>query len=208
MSIRQVRVRRYSGAMAKQAERREASREAITAAAQRLFAEHGFAAVTVDQIAHAAGLAKGAVYHHFPSKEAVFEAVFERTSAALQQEVRAVVAASSDRLKALAAGARAYFEACARAPFNRIILKDGPAVLGWDRWREIDERYFLAMLPRTLEAAMGEGTIPRQAPAPLARLLIGAMTEAAVACASSDDPQRTGLEHARALESLLEGLRR
>jgi len=194
--------------MAKQAERREASREAITGAAQRLFAEYGFAAVTVDQIAQAAGLAKGAVYHHFPSKEAIFEAVFERTSSALQQEVRSVAAASSDRLKAIAAGARAYFEACARPPFNRIILKDGPTVLGWDRWREIDERYFLAMLPHAVEAAMEEGTIPRQPPGPLARLLIGAMTEAAVACAGSDDPRRTGLEHARALESLLEGLRR
>jgi AcrR family transcriptional regulator len=194
--------------MAKQAERREASREAITGAAQRLFAEHGFAAVTVDAIAQAAGLAKGAVYHHFPSKEAIFEAVFERTSAALQQEVRSVAAASSDRLKAIAAGARAYFEACARPPFNRIILKDGPTVLGWDRWREIDERYFLAMLPHAVEAAMEEGTIPRQPPGPLARLLIGAMTEAAVACAGSDDPRRTGLEHALALEGLLEGLRR
>jgi AcrR family transcriptional regulator len=194
--------------MARQADRREASREAITAAAQHLFAEHGFAAVTVDQIAQAAGLAKGAVYHHFPSKEAIFAAVFERTSAALQQQVRAGAAAANDRLKAMAAGARAYFEACARPPFNRIILKDGPAVLGWDRWREIDERYFLAMLPQTLEAAMEEGTIPRQPPRPLARLLIGAMTEAAVACAASDDPQRTGREHARALESLIEGLRR
>src|SRR5579863_5516439 len=134
--------------MARQAERREASREAILGAAQRLFAEHGFAAVTVDQIAGAAGLAKGAVYHHFPSKEAIFEAAFERTSAALQHQVRTVAAASSDRLKALAAGARAYFETCARAPFHRIILADGPAVLGWDRWREIDERYFLAMLPQ------------------------------------------------------------
>ena len=194
--------------MAKQAERREATREAILAAAAHLFAERAFAAVTVDDIADATGLAKGAVYHHFPSKEAIFEAVFERTAAKLQQQVHAVAAASKDRLKALAAGARAYFEACAQAPFNQIILKDGPAVLGWDRWRAIDERYFLAMLPQTLAAAMSEGAIPRQPAGPLARLLIGAMTEAAVACAASDDPQRTGQEHARALESLLEGLRR
>jgi len=193
--------------MARQADRREASREAILSAAARFFAAEGFQAVTVDAIAQAAGLAKGAVYHHFPSKEAIFEAVFERTAAALQQEVHAVAAASKDRLKAMAAGARAYFEACARPPYDRIVLKDGPAVLGWDRWREIDERYFLAMLPQTLEAAMSEGAIPRQPAAPLARLLIGAMTEAAVACAGSDDPHRTGLEHARALESLLEGLR-
>jgi AcrR family transcriptional regulator len=193
--------------MARQAERREATQGAILEAALRLFGEAGFAAVSVDDIAAAAGVAKGAVYHHFPSKEALFEAVFERAAAALQLRVHAVASGSNDRLKALAAGARAYFEACAEPPFERIILKDGPAVLGWDRWREIDERYFLAMLPATLEAAMAEGLIGRQPPAPLARLLIGALTEAAVACAGSDDPARTGQEHALALVSLLEGLR-
>ena len=193
--------------MARQAERREATQGAILAAALRLFGESGFASVSVDEIAAAAGVAKGAVYHHFPSKEALFEAVFERAAAQLQQRVRAGAAGSGDRLRAMAAGARAYFEACAQPPFERIILKDGPAVLGWDRWREIDERYFLAMLPQTIEAAMAEGLIRRQPPGPLARLLIGALTEAAVACANAADPARTGREHARALESLLEGLR-
>ena len=194
--------------MAKQAERREATRGAILAAAYRRFGEAGFAAVTMDEIATAAGLAKGAVYHHFPSKEALFEAVFERAAGDVQGRVREVAMGSADRLKALAAGSRAYFQTCAQAPFDRIILKDGPAVLGWDRWRELDERYFLAVLPMTLEAAMADGLIRRQSVQPLARLLAGALTEAAVACAASDDPAATGQEHAVALESLLEGLRR
>jgi len=126
----------------------------------------------------------------------------------VQGRVREVAMGSADRLKALAAGSRAYFQTCAQAPFDRIILKDGPAVLGWDRWRELDERYFLAVLPMTLEAAMADGLIRRQSVQPLARLLAGALTEAAVACAASDDPAATGQEHAVALESLLEGLRR
>jgi AcrR family transcriptional regulator len=193
--------------MARQVERREATQGAILAAAGRLFGEEGFAGVSVDDIAAAAGVAKGAVYHHFPSKEALFEAVFERTAAQLQQRVHAAGADSADFLQRLSASARAYFEACAGAPFERIILKDGPAVLGWDRWREIDERYFLAMLPAGLEAAMAAGQIRRQPAAPLARLLIGALTEAAVACAGSDDPARTGRELAQALDRLLEGLR-
>ena len=193
--------------MARQVERREATTGAILNAALRLFGEAGFAAVSVNDIAAAAGVAKGAVYHHFPSKEALFEAVFERAAAELQQRVHASAAGSGDRLRVLAAGARAYFEECARPPFEQVILKDGPAVLGWDRWREIDERYFLAMLPATIEAAMAEGLIRRQPAGPLARLLIGALTEAAVACANAVDPARTGREHARALESLLEGLR-
>ena len=193
--------------MARQAERREATRRTIREAAARLVAEAGFAAVTVDEIAAAAGLAKGAVYHHFASKEALFEAVFERTAGELQEQVHDAARASPDRLKALAAGSRAYFEACARPPFDRIILRDGPAVLGWDRWRELDERYFLSVLPMSLEAAMTAGLIRRQEVQPLARLLAGALTEAAVACAGSDDPATTGQAHAQALESLIEGLR-
>jgi AcrR family transcriptional regulator len=197
----------YFGGMARQAERREATRGTILEVASRLFAEAGFAAVTVDEIAASAGLAKGAVYHHFASKEALFEAVFERVAGDLQEQVHDAARASPDRLKALVAGSRAYFEACARPPFDRIILKDGPAVLGWDRWRELDERYFLSVLPMSLEAAMAAGLIRRQPTQPLARLLAGALTEAAVACAGSDDPAATGQAHAQALESLIEGLR-
>ncbi|HEV2362792.1 MAG TPA: TetR/AcrR family transcriptional regulator [Caulobacteraceae bacterium] len=193
--------------MVRQAARREATRGAILVAAERLFGQTGFAGVSVDDIAAAAGVAKGAVYHHFASKEALFEAVFERAAAELQQRVHAAAAGSGDFLRRLSASARAYFEACAADPFERIILKDGPAVLGWDRWRQIDERYFLAMLPAGLEAAMAAGQIRRQPAPPLARLLIGALTEAAVACAAADDPAGAGRELARALDSLLEGLR-
>jgi AcrR family transcriptional regulator len=192
--------------MARQAERREATRGAILEAALRLFGEAGFGAVTVDDIAAAAGVAKGAVYHHFPSKEALFEAVFERASADLAARIRGR-ARPRDVLAALADGARLYFEACAKPPYERILLKDGPAVLGWERWREIDARYFLAMLPATLAAAMDQGLVPRQPTEPLARLLTGAVTEAAVACAAADDPATTGQTYVRALERLLDGLR-
>ena len=193
--------------MARQAERREATRGAILEAALRHFGEAGFAAVTVDDIAADAKVAKGAVYHHFASKEALFEAVFERASAELAGQIHGRVGAARDVLARLAEGSRLYFEACAQAPFRQILLTDGPAVLGWDRWREIDTRYFLAMLPEALEAAMQAGLIARQPPEPLAHLLTGAVTEAAVACAASDDPAATGRTYVRALEQLLDGLR-
>jgi AcrR family transcriptional regulator len=191
----------------RQAERREATQAAIIAAAMRLFGTAGFAAVTVDEIAAAAGVAKGAVYHHFPSKEALFEAVFERASADLASRIRSQAAGSRDILARLADGSRLYFEACAKPPFGQILLKDGPTVLGWERWREIDARYFLAMLPATLDAAMQAGLIARQPAEPLARMLVGAVTEAAVACAGAEDPAATGRAYVAALERLLNGLR-
>jgi AcrR family transcriptional regulator len=191
--------------MARQEERRAATRGAVLQAAQGLFETKGFAATTIDEIAAAAGVAKGAVYHHFASKDALFEAVFEEVSIGLLHRVAAV--AGQDILEAMVAGSRAYFEACAEPALGRIILKDGPAVLGWERWREIDMRHFGAMIPMALQEAMDAGVIARLPVEPLARLLTGAVTEAAVACAASDEPARTGAEHVRALEAILQGLR-
>jgi AcrR family transcriptional regulator len=194
--------------MAKQAERREATRDAIVAAAMSLFGDKGFAATRMDEIATAAGVAKGAVYHHFASKEAVFEAVLRLTSDALALEINAKVRDAPDALAMLTRGTEAYFEACSHGPVGRIILKDGPAVLGWARWREIDEAHFGLALPRALASAMDEGLVERQPVAPLARLLLGAATEAAAACAASADPAATGREHAAAFNRLIQGLRR
>lgn len=194
--------------MVSQADRRTATRAAILDAARALFAVQGFAATTVDQIAVAAGMAKGAIYHHFRSKEALFEAVFEAASVELAERVGAAAsAAGRDVLDSMVIGSRAYFAFCAEPPTRRIILQDGPAVLGWERWREIDTEHFGAMMPMVLGAAMSRGLIARQPLEPLARLLIGAVTEAAVACATSDDPARTGAEHVAALEALIHGLR-
>jgi AcrR family transcriptional regulator len=194
--------------MARQAERREATQGVILAAATDLFGRQGFAAATVDQIAQAGGLAKGAIYHHFPTKEALFEAVFRQASADLAARLASQAgAAGGDVLTAMAESFRAYFAACAEGPTGRIILKDGPAVLGWERWREIDSEHFGGGLAWALAAAMSAGLIEAQPVEPLAGLLLGAANEAAVACHASADPAATGGDYARAFERLLEGLR-
>jgi len=193
--------------MATQAERRAATRAGILAAARHLFGAQGFATTTVDQIATAAGVAKGAVYHHFTTKEAVFEAVFEAVSESLAGTVAAAAAKAPDVLGAFTLGTRAYFEACAQEPLGRIILKDGPAVLGWAHWREIDLRHFGGTIPRVLKAAMKTGLMREQPVEPLARLLLGAVTEAAMACGGAADPALAGHEFAQALDTLVEGLR-
>ena len=193
--------------MAKQAERRAATTEAILRAGRRLFGERGFAATTMDDIAEAADVAKGAVYHHFKTKEAVFEAVFEQVSGDLVQDIDRAVRSEKDVLAAIVAGTQHYFAACAKGPTGRIILRDGPAVLGWERWREIDARYFGGKFPRALAVAMDAGLIARQPVEPLARVLLGAVTEAAVACAGRSDALKAGSEYSRAFKSLVEALR-
>ena len=193
--------------MVTQEERRAATKAAILKAARAIFGDQGFGAATIDQIAAAAGVAKGAVYHHFPTKEAVFEAVFELASRELVAEVISASVGAPDALTGMAAGTRAYFAACSRGPMARIILRDGSAVLGWERWRKIDEHHFGGMIPIALAAAMDEGAIPRQPVEPLGRLLLGAVTEAAMACAASDDVARAAADYGRAVEALLEALR-
>jgi AcrR family transcriptional regulator len=193
--------------MAKQAERRAATTEAILRAGRRLFGERGFAATTMDDIAEAADVAKGAVYHHFKTKEAVFEAVFEQVSGDLVEDIDRAVRSEKDVLAAIVAGTQHYFAACAKGPSGQIILRDGPAVLGWERWREIDARHFGGKFPRALTVAMDAGLIARQPVEPLARLLLGAVTEAAVACAGRSDVLKAGGEYSRAFKSLIEALR-
>jgi AcrR family transcriptional regulator len=193
--------------MATQAERREKTKAAIVNAATRIFGERGFAATTMDDIAAGARVAKGAVYHHFSTKEALFEAVFEQVSLELIADLDRISRAEKDALAAMAAGTQAYFAACSKGPTGQIILRDGPAVLGWERWREIDAKHFGGKFPLALNAAMDAGLIARQPVEPLARLLLGAVTEAAVACASGGDIGKVGAEYSRAFRSLLDALR-
>src|SRR6185295_13373667 len=123
---------RYSPVMATQAERRKTTQTAIVKAATRIFGERGFAATTMDEIAAAARVAKGAVYHHFQTKEALFEAVFDQVSRDLVSELDRISRVEKDALAAMAAGTQAYFAACSKGSTGQIILRDGPAVLGWE----------------------------------------------------------------------------
>jgi AcrR family transcriptional regulator len=193
--------------MASQAERRAATRAAILETGRRLFGRDGFAATSMDRIAAEAGVAKGAVYHHFATKEAVFEAVFEAVSEDLARDVAKASRGSVDALAAMVAGTRAYFALCSEEATGQIILRDGPAALGWEKWRATDVKHFGGMIPKGLEAAMKAGLMPRQPTEPLARLLLGAVTEAAMACAGQKDIRKAGQAYVKAFASLLEALR-
>jgi AcrR family transcriptional regulator len=193
--------------MARQAERSETTRAAIVDAAAQLFGEQGFGETTVDQIAATANVAKGAVYHHFAGKEAIFELVFEAVSAGVARDVATAGRRAKDPLDGIAEGTRAYFRLCSKGPTRRIMLGDGPVVLGWQRWREIDGRHFGAMLPAALQVAVSQGLVADQPVEPLARLLLGAVTEAAMVCAASPSPSQTMRQYGEALERLLSGLR-
>src|SRR3979490_2057353 len=160
------------------AEQSEATRAALLGAARPLFAERGYAAVATEQIVRAAGVTRGALYHHFAGKEELFAAVYEEVEADLVAELRQVATVAADPLDALHKGAAMFLEACRRPEVQRITLIDAPSVQGWERWREIGLKHGFGLIQGVLEAGMEQGQIEPQPIRPLAHLLIGAMDEA------------------------------
>lgn len=193
--------------MVTQEQRRAATRHAILVAAQTHFGSFGYNAVTVDQIAADARVAKGAIYHHFPTKADLFETVVQEVASQILIEVQATLMQQSDILGAMFAGNRAFFASCANPQFAQIFLRDGPAILGWNRWREIDASHFGGMVRDGLFAAMEVGVIVKCPIDALVRLILGAVTEAAIDCANSENFSEAAESYLEGLEAILNGLR-
>jgi AcrR family transcriptional regulator len=160
-----------------QSQRTAATTGALRRAAQRLFARHGFDGVAVDDIATAAGVTRGAFYHHYDSKEALFEVVFNQIETMLVDAVRAAAAPSSDPLEQLRLGVDRYLELASDRRYSRIVLVDAPAVLGQARYQRAEEAHFLGLVTHSMAAlqpaaSAGEHTLA-------ARALLAAVCELA-----------------------------
>ena len=129
--------------MPTQAERTEATRGKLIATGRLLFAEQGFAATSTEDILGASGVSRGAMYHHFSSKTELFQAVFEAVEEDLTNEIMVASTAGgeTDPMRILELGFAAFLDQCLHPEVQRIVMLEGPTVLGWDTWHEIDERY-------------------------------------------------------------------
>lgn len=191
----------------RQHERSEATRSALLAAARRLFTERGYAGVGTTEISEAAGITRGALYHHWRDKKALFAAAHEEVLAEFIEAIAARVARSGGG-DPLEVGLRAFLDECSNPELMRIGLIDAPGVLGWPEWRAVDERYALRLVVATLEAAMEQGLIARQPSRPLGHLLMGTLGEAALMIANAPDPAAARVEVEKPLLALVDGLRR
>jgi AcrR family transcriptional regulator len=173
-----------------QAERAEATRTALMDAARRLFTERGYDDVGTEEIVRAAGVTRGALYHHFGGKAELLEAVYERLEAESTERVARIVLGSEleSPLEAMRAGIEAFLDECAEPELQRIALHDAPAVLGWDRWRQIAAANGLGLIEASLSAAIEAGELRQLPVKPTAHLLLGALDEAAMLVARSEDP--------------------
>jgi AcrR family transcriptional regulator len=183
----------------------DSTRRKLIAVARRLFAKKGYASTSIADITARARVTRGALYHHFSDKEALFRAVFEEVEEELV--ARAAAAASESKpAKRLEAAVGAFLDACLDRDVQQIVLLDGFSVLGWETASQIDEAYALGSLQALLGLAMSEGQISKQPVEPLAQVLLGALNQAALAIARADDVPAARAEMGRTIGRLLTGL--
>lgn len=185
-----------------------ATQKRLLSAARSLFAEAGFHETGTNDVVAKAGATRGALYHHFAGKVELFEAVFRQVASELYESAnRSAAPFSGDPWKQLTFAIDTYLKLVAsNAEFQRIVLIDGPVVLGWQRWRSIQTEYLLHGFVRTLEMLIARGIIAPRPPEPLASLIMAALDDASLSIAHSTAPHETQRQLAAALISLVEGL--
>ena len=184
-----------------------ATRDALVQAAVELFTEHGYSGVGTEEIVARAKVTRGALYHHFADKRDLFRAAFERVEEELMERIGAQMNASDDPWELMIAGMRSFLDACEEPAVKQISLTDAPAVLGWEEWREIDNRHGLGLTRTALQSAVDAGVLRPIAVEPMAHLFVAALSEAAFVIAHAEQPREARDEVERALIQLVEGLR-
>jgi AcrR family transcriptional regulator len=186
--------------------RGEATRVRLRAAARKLFGERGYEATSIEALLEISGVARGALYHHFPSKVELFNAVVEEVFVEIAETTAAAARGSTDPLESLRLGSHAWLGMALDPAIQRIALLDPPTVLGWTRWRELDEQYTLGGLLTIFRRLERDGRIPDGEGELLAHMLLAALNEAALFIADAGD-QHAAMDTGRAsVDTLLDRL--
>ncbi len=189
-------------------ERSTRTRAALIAAARSLFAERGYEAVSSEEIAAAAGVTTGALYHQFKTKRDVFRAAFEAVESELTAKVGAAAAGSSDPWDGLMQAVGVFLDAALSQEVRQIVVIDGLSVIGWRDWEEMMSTYGLGTARAALGGLMDAGYIAQLPVDALAHLLLGALDQGAMAIATATDPVAARNDMGIALRAVLEGLRK
>lgn len=172
------------------------------------FTERGYADAALEEIVQEAGLTRGALYHHFGNKKGLFQAVLDTVQKEAAERVETQAAKSGDVWEQLILGCRAFITAAVEPKNKRIMLLDGPAVLGWEEWRRMDEQNSMRLLREQLQFMQQQGELKQVAIDALTHMLSGAMNEAALWIAQAAEEHQAYEESMIVISLLLEGLRR
>ncbi|MBZ5732927.1 TetR/AcrR family transcriptional regulator [Nocardioides sp. TRM66260-LWL] len=184
-----------------------ATKRALVDVAQELFTAQGYAATSLDSIVAGARVTKGALYHHFSGKQALFEAVFERVEAETSKAAQRALKGHRDPWDKARAGLEAFIVVVQDPGYRRIVIQEGPAVLGYERFREQEERSTFAIVLDIVRAVLSAGTweLEEDMLQTFARIFYGALSAAGDAVASADDPDAAAERVERALAFIIAG---
>ena len=186
--------------------RGEATRGQLIAVATRMFAERGYEDTSIEAVLREAGVSRGSLYHHFPSKEALFEAVAEDMETSVGVQTLAAADGITEPLAALRAGFLAWIRLAGDPVVRRILLIDAPSVLGWERWRAMEEDHALGLIRLALQAIAEQGKLRPELVGTLANVLLASVNEVALLVARSDDREAAMNAGADAIDELLQRL--
>jgi AcrR family transcriptional regulator len=186
--------------------RGEATRGQLIAIARRMFAERGYEDTSVEAVLREAGVSRGSLYHHFASKEALFEAVAEDVETSVGEQTLAAAGGSDGPVAALRAGFIAWIRLAGDPVVRRILLIDAPSVLGWERWRSMEERHALGLIRAVLQVIAEGGKLRQELVGTLAHVLLASVNEVALLVARSEDQEAAMQAGTDAIDEMLQRL--
>jgi AcrR family transcriptional regulator len=192
----------------KRAAQGRATRGQLIEVATSLFAEHGYEGTSIEAVLAAAGVSRGALYHHFAGKGALFAAVVSAISDRVTAEVTEAIRDCTDPVDAMRTGALAWIDLAGDPVIQRVMLVDAPSVLGWEQWRAMDEGRTVVAMRAMLQAVSDTGRLPQELVEPFSHMILAALDEAAMVVARAPDSRAAVAEGRQAVEELLNRLLR
>jgi AcrR family transcriptional regulator len=186
----------------------EATRRQLLEVATRLFADQGYDDTSIAQVLREAGASRGSLYHHFDGKDCLFEAVVEHVEQGVVTQLIDAVVRHRDPVRILKAGCERWIALVEDPAVRQVILTDAPAVLGWQRWREIDEEHGFGLLKHGVQAVADAGRLAVDDVDVVAHVLLGALNEAAMLVARAESPTKARRQATAAVDRLIDGFLR
>ncbi|MBW8750307.1 MAG: TetR/AcrR family transcriptional regulator [Propionibacteriales bacterium] len=185
------------------------TKRALVDVALRLFTEQGYAATSLDQVVAGARVTKGALYHHFSGKQAVFEAAFEKIETDASARIRKALKGSKDPWEKALIGLRAFLEIVQDPAYQRVVIQEGPAILGYERFREQEERSSYGLVQDMVRDVLADSTydLSDEMLETFSRIFFGAMSAAGESVSSSANPKAAVAQVETAIAFILTGLR-
>jgi AcrR family transcriptional regulator len=200
-------LRAASRATSRRAQYSASTRKALVRSATKLFAERGYAGTSLDEVVARARVTKGALYHHYQGKQALFEAVFDQVEQKAQATIAKRIAKVRDPWERALEGLRGYLEVCEDPTYRRIVIQEGPVRLGFDRWREAEERMTYGLMSDIVRGLLADFDAPDRVVETFSQIFFGAVSSAGLWVADSDDPEQTSRDVEVVIGAVLSGLR-